>query len=77
MLNLPHFLISDFQRSTNDAISDTSYAVTCIHLGSRSVANLAADSAWWESPVQVNGEQSTLLYQVTNYGDDEDRKNMG
>ncbi|HQU76330.1 MAG: BatA domain-containing protein [Chitinophagales bacterium] len=70
------FLISDFQRSTTDAISDTSYAVTCIHLGSRSVANLAVDSAWWESPVQVNGEQSTLLYQVTNYGD-EDRKNMG
>ncbi|KRP12017.1 MAG: hypothetical protein ABR95_05590 [Sphingobacteriales bacterium BACL12 MAG-120813-bin55] len=64
------FQISDFQISTTRAPAtyDTTMSVNLIRMEGNNRENIAIDSAWWASPVQVSGEQSALVFKATNYG---------
>lgn len=70
MSNRNAFQISDFQITTTKAPAafDTLMAVHLIRLEGSNRENIALDSVWWSSPVQVSGEQSALVFKATNYG---------
>lgn len=62
------WLISDFQSSITDINEfDTSYTTHLLSLKSVQEKNIAIDSAWFESPVQMLNQTSALLFSIHNY----------
>ena len=64
------YLISDFQKSAFDleSVRDTSIEINLLPLQGTKQNNLSIDSAWFENPVQVIGQNNKLLVKITNYG---------
>jgi hypothetical protein len=62
------WIISDFQKSITDISSaDTLFPVNLLPLKSVQEKNIAIDSAWFESPLQMLNQTSALLYSIHNY----------
>lgn len=64
------YIITDFQRSITDLPTspDTISKVHLLPLQSVQEANLAIDSAWFDSPVQLLGQASLLKFRIRNFG---------
>ncbi len=64
------YILSDFQRSITDlpTNTDTISKVHLLPLQSVQEANLAIDSAWFDSPVQLMGQASLLKFRIRNFG---------
>lgn len=64
------YLLSDFQKSAFDLnkVKDTSLQINLLPLQAIKQNNLSIDSAWFENPVQVIGQNNKLLVKITNYG---------
>jgi len=64
------YWISDFQQSAADVeeFRDTTLDLNLIPLRPVRLNNVAIDSAWFESPVQVLGQTIPLFIKVRNYG---------
>lgn len=64
------YILSDFQRSITDLprLTDTISKVHLLPLQSVQEANLAIDSAWFDSPVQLMGQASLLKFRIRNFG---------
>lgn len=66
------WLISDFQRTIMDVTSfDSSYTTNLLPLKSVQEKNVAIDTAWFESPVQVLNQNSAILFSIKNYTSDD------
>ncbi|MBL7814916.1 MAG: BatA domain-containing protein [Saprospiraceae bacterium] len=67
--NKTAFVLSDFQKNVTDIpnIKDTTLEVNLIPLAAVQEKNIAIDSAWFESPVQMMGQTNPLVVRVTNY----------
>lgn len=66
------WLISDFQKTIMDLTSvDSSYTLNLLPLKSVREKNVAIDSAWFESPIQMLNQTSTLLFNIHNYSDED------
>lgn len=65
------FLLSDFQKTITDLQNwkDTTLDITLIPLASVEQRNVAIDSAWFESPVQVMNQTAQLVVKLRNYSD--------
>lgn len=62
------WIISDFQKSITDVHSfDSGYATNLLPVKSVQEKNVAIDSAWFLSPVQMLNQTSTLLFSIHNY----------
>lgn len=62
------WLISDFQKTIMDLDQgDSSYTINLLPLQSVREKNVAIDSAWFLSPVQMLNQTSTLLFSIHNY----------
>jgi hypothetical protein len=62
------WIISDFQQSIVDIESfDTTFQTNLLPLRSVQEKNIAIDSAWFESPIQVLNQNSVLLFSLHNY----------
>ncbi|MFM2269231.1 MAG: hypothetical protein RL757_2672 [Bacteroidota bacterium] len=66
------FLLSDFQKNISDIglFKDSSIDVNLIPLTSVEQKNVAIDSAWFESPVQMVGQTNPLIVRVRNYANE-------
>lgn len=66
------YWISDFQQSALDVegYRDTTLDLNLIPLQPVRLSNVAIDSAWFESPVQVLGQTSPLLVRIRNYSNE-------
>ncbi len=71
------YIISDFQRNITDIqdFRDTSIQLNLIPLQAVQERNIAIDSAWFEAPVQMIGQNNPLLVRVSNLSD-EDADNL-
>ena len=65
------YFISDFQKNQVDLQNDTTFTVRFVPLASNAVKNVAIDSVWFITPVQMINQTSQLCVKVKNYGDDE------
>ena len=67
------YLLSDFQKNIADlnAIKDTLTEIWLTPMRAVQERNVGIDSIWFESPVQVLGQTTNLLVQVSNYGPSE------
>lgn len=63
------YLLSDFQKSTMNLENDTDYQIRLLPLSGTATRNLALDSAWFISPVQMTGQASMLCVLIKNFGD--------
>jgi len=62
------WIISDFQKSITDITSvDSLYPLNLLPLKSVQEKNIAIDSAWFESPLQMLNQTSALLFSIHNY----------
>jgi len=63
------YLISDFQKNVSDlsAWQDTTMDVNFVPLQSVQERNIAIDTAWFESPVQLPGQANALIVKVQNF----------
>jgi Aerotolerance regulator N-terminal len=68
-LNPVAYMISDFQQNICDLVEDTLLPVFLVPLKSVTVNNIAIDSAWMTSPVQLLGQTASVVVRITNYGD--------
>ncbi len=62
------YLLSDFQRSTAALEPDTALPLNLVPLSAAEQRNLSLDSAWFEEPVQVEGQRATLYVRISNHG---------
>lgn len=66
------WLISDFQSSIMDVTTfDSSITTNLLPLKSVRENNVAIDSAWFDSPVQMLNQNSALLFSIHNYSAEE------
>ncbi|MFN0276365.1 MAG: BatA domain-containing protein [Chitinophagales bacterium] len=65
------YLLSDFQKNSSDFENDTLYNYTLIPLKGNEERNLAIDSVWFTTPVQMPGQQSQLCFTITNFGEED------
>ena len=67
--NKTAFVLSDFQKNVADISSfkDSTLEVYLLPLAAVQEKNIAIDSAWFESPVQMMGQTNPLVVRVTNY----------
>jgi hypothetical protein len=67
--NKTAFVLSDFQKNITDIpnFKDTALEVFLLPLTAVQEKNIAIDSAWFESPVQMTGQTNPLVVRVTNY----------
>lgn len=66
------FVVSDFQKNITDlkpSPADSSYTLNLVPLQSVQVQNIAIDSAWFETPVQIPNQTNSLVVKVRNYKD--------
>ncbi len=63
------FILSDFQKNVTDIpnFKDTTLEVNLVPLMAVQEKNIAIDSAWFESPLQMMGQTNPLIVRVTNY----------
>jgi len=62
------WIISDFQKSITDITAmDSLYPLNLLPLKSVQEKNIAIDSAWFESPLQMLNQTSALLFSIHNY----------
>jgi hypothetical protein len=73
--NVHLYLISDFQQNTSDFIPDTSLFYTFVPIAGNEQRNIAVDSIWFTSPVQMLHQPLQLCYIIKNYGS-EDAENV-
>lgn len=65
------FLISDFQKNITEITADSAVQINLVPLVSNEVRNLAIDSVWFISPVQLINQPSALCVRVHNYGEED------
>jgi Aerotolerance regulator N-terminal/Beta-galactosidase trimerisation domain len=67
--NKTAFVLSDFQKNVADiaGFKDSTLEVYLLPLAAVQEKNIAIDSAWFESPVQMMGQSNPLVVRVTNY----------
>jgi hypothetical protein len=67
------YLISDFQRNITDLEGeiDTTIELNLVPLQSVQQKNVAVDSAWFETPVQMINQTNRLIVKVRNYTNDD------
>lgn len=63
------FILSDFQKNVTDIpnLKDTTLEINLVPLMAVQEKNIAIDSAWFESPLQMMGQTNPLIVRVTNY----------
>ncbi len=62
------WIISDFQKSITDIKSaDSLFPLNLLPLKSVQEKNIAIDSAWFDSPMQMLNQTSALLFSIHNY----------
>ena len=67
--NKTAFILSDFQKNVTDlpSFKDTTLDINLVPLTAVQEKNIAIDSAWFESPMQMMGQTNPLVVRVTNY----------
>ena len=67
--NKTAFILSDFQKNVTDIpnFKDTTLDINLVPLTAVQEKNIAIDSAWFESPMQMMGQTNPLIVRVTNY----------
>jgi hypothetical protein len=67
--NKSAFVISDFQKNVTNLpeFKDTSFDINLLPLAAVQEKNIAIDSAWFESPIQIMNQTNPLIVRVTNY----------
>ncbi len=67
--NKTAFILSDFQKNVTDIpnFKDTTLEINLVPLTAVQEKNIAIDSAWFESPIQMMGQTNPLIVRVTNY----------
>jgi len=66
------WIISDFQKSITDITSvDSLFPVNLLPLKSVQEKNVAIDSAWFESPLQMLNQTTALLFSIHNYTEED------
>lgn len=68
------YLISDFQENITDITAntqDTSIATYLLPLQAAQERNVAIDSVWFESPIQMADQVSTMMVRIHNYTNDD------
>lgn len=65
------FLLSDFQKSSMNLENDTAYQVNLFKVAASEQRNVAIDSVWFITPVQMMNEQLQLCILVKNYSNEE------
>ncbi len=66
------YIISDFQRNITDInnFQDSSIQLNLVPLQAVQERNIAIDSAWFEAPVQMIGQNNPLLVRIKNLSDE-------
>ncbi|MBC8173609.1 MAG: BatA domain-containing protein [Chitinophagales bacterium] len=62
------YIISDFQKNTADFENDSTLRLTLIPLQGNEERNIAIDSVWFTSPIQMLNQPSFLCFTIKNYG---------
>ncbi len=65
------FMLSDFQKSSMNLENDTAYQLNLFKVTASAQRNVAIDSAWFITPVQMMNEQLQLCILVKNYSNEE------
>jgi len=67
------YLVSDFQKNITDLdnFSDTSVAISLLPLQSVQEKNIAIDSCWFDSPVQMKNQTNPLIVKIKNYSQED------
>ena len=67
--NKTAFILSDFQKNVTDIpnFKDTTLDINLVPLTAVQEKNIAIDSAWFESPIQMMGQTNPLIVRITNY----------
>ena len=67
--NKTAFILSDFQKNVTDIpnFKDSTLDINLVPLTAVQEKNIAIDSAWFESPIQMMGQTNPLVVRVTNY----------
>lgn len=67
--NKTAFILSDFQKNVTDIpnFKDTTLDINLVPLAAVQEKNIAIDSAWFESPIQMMGQTNPLIVRITNY----------
>jgi Aerotolerance regulator N-terminal len=65
------FIVSDFQKNAADVANfkDTSVQIRLVPMRSIQERNIAIDSVWFDSPVQILNQPANLLAKISNYSD--------
>ncbi len=63
------WILSDFQKSIADFEPDTALQINLLPLPGARQQNIGIDSVWFEEPVLVRGQRTSLLVRVKNFGD--------
>ena len=68
-VNKTAFIVSDFQKNVTNLseFRDTTLDINLVPLAAVQEKNIAIDSAWFESPVQMMGQTNPLVVRVTNF----------
>ncbi len=64
------YLLSDYQENITDLVEDSSIIVNMVPIESNRGMNVAIDSCWFISPVQMLNQTATLLVSITNHGEE-------
>lgn len=64
------YLLSDFQENISDPEEDSSITTYMVPIESNRGMNVAIDSCWFASPVQMLNQTTTLLVSITNHGEE-------
>lgn len=70
-INRIAYLLSDYQQNMGDLAVDSSVTYNLVPLAADAQANVYIDSCWFTEPVQLLGQQATLIVKVTNSGEKE------
>ncbi len=67
------YVISDFQKNITDLeeFADTSVSINLLPLISVQEKNIAIDSCWFDSPVQMKNQTNPLLVKIKNYSQED------
>jgi len=70
---LSSYVISDFQNNITDleGFADTTVAVNLLPLISVQEKNIAIDSCWFDSPVQMKNQTNPLIVKIKNYSQED------
>ena len=67
------YLVSDFQKNITDLenFTDTTVAISLLPLQSVQEKNIAIDSCWFDSPVQMKNQTNPLIVKIKNYSQED------